>query len=158
MSLNDIVVEAVQRIQPLASVNRVQIRVTLTDPSDDGASINVRGDMNLLVLMIGNLVHNAVRFSPQGESVNVCVAVRGSHAEVEVEDRGPGIDHEMTGKLFERFATRRVDSSTGRRQGGSGLGLAIARGVARLHGGDLVASEHFRPGAKFIARLPIAAA
>lgn len=155
VSLNDVVVEAVQRIQPLASVNRVQVRVTLADPSDDGASINVRGDMNLLVLMIGNLVHNAVRFSPQGESVSVRVAVRGVHAEIEVEDRGPGIDHEMTGKLFERFATRRVDSSTGRRQGGSGLGLAIARGVARLHGGDLVASDQFRPGAKFIARLPI---
>ena len=111
-----------------------------------GLPERVRGDPHRFRQVIGNLVSNAVKFTPSGE-IRLGLepggegAGQGRHAlQVDVSDTGIGIPEEARATLFESFS--QADSSMARRFGGSGLGLAIARQLARCMGGEL----RFRPG------------
>lgn len=78
-----------------------------------------------------NLVENAIRFSPEGEPVEVHVRSEGDRLILAVRDHGPGVPEAHRSKIFERFFT------TDAERNGTGLGLAIVRSVARAHGGDV---------------------
>jgi len=99
----------------------------------------VSGDAAGLERAIGNLVGNAVKFSPGERPIEVVVAENG----VEVRDRGPGIDEGDLELIFDRFY--RADAT--RTLPGSGLGLAIVSDIARAHGGDTYAANHPGGGA-----------
>jgi two-component system sensor histidine kinase TctE len=88
----------------------------------------VRGDAIGLQEMIGNLLDNAIRYTPPGGTVTLRVGHEAGGAVLRVEDNGPGIPEEQRGQVFERFY--RI---LGSGQAGSGLGLAIVREVANLH-------------------------
>ena len=105
------------------------------------ASLQIAGAESELLSAIGNLVANAVRYTPPGGTIGVAWrrADDGS-AEVAVADSGIGIDREHLPRLAERFY--RVDGSRSRDTGGTGLGLSIVKHVMQRHGGELeVASE-----------------
>lgn len=103
--------------------------------------------------VFGNLLQNAIKFTPPGGEVEVRLAVEGEWARIDVCDTGVGIEPELLKTLFQPFVQGR--RSLGREQGGLGLGLALARGIVELHGGTLTAeSGGADQGSTFTVRLP----
>jgi signal transduction histidine kinase len=111
----------------------------------------VRGDGERLRQVVGNLVDNAVKYSPAGSPVDVRAASHDGVVVVSVQDRGPGIAADDQRLVFEKFG--RV--STGNSKPGTGLGLYIARSIAEAHGGSLDVSSSPGRGATFTLRLPV---
>ncbi|WP_405060756.1 HAMP domain-containing histidine kinase [Kribbella sp. NBC_01505] len=120
-------------------------RVSLVAP--DGAVL--RCDRRRLDVIVANLVGNALRHG--APPVLVRAGVDQDEAVVEVTDNGPGLSPEVLPRVFDRFY--KADAARTRTPG-SGLGLAIALENARLHGGDLTASNDANGGARFTLRLP----
>jgi two-component system, OmpR family, phosphate regulon sensor histidine kinase PhoR len=113
----------------------------------------IRGDEARLGQVFLNLLHNAVKFSPNGGRVTIRVVDSGDEVVASVEDQGVGIPRASLGRIFERFY--KVDRARVR-GGGTGLGLSIARHVVDQHGGRIwVESEEGR-GSTFSFALPIA--
>jgi two-component system phosphate regulon sensor histidine kinase PhoR len=113
----------------------------------------IRGDEARLGQVFLNLVHNAVKFSPDGGRVTVGVADAGDELVASVRDQGVGIPRTAISRIFERFY--KVDRARVR-GGGTGLGLSIARHVVEQHGGRIwVESEEGR-GSTFSFALPVA--
>lgn len=115
------------------------------------ASCTVDGDWELLRRAVENVVRNAVRYTPAGESVDVHLTAAGGRAHVVVRDHGPGVPEESLTLLFEPFY--RVDSDRNRNSGGVGLGLSIARRSVEIHGGTIRASNA-KPGLQVEIDLP----
>jgi two-component system, OmpR family, sensor histidine kinase BaeS len=101
---------------------------------------------------LGNLVANAVKFTPAGGSVSVSVRGGGEGVELAVSDTGPGISPEHLPHLFDRFY--RADPSRSRTTGGSGLGLAITKHLVEAHDGWVGVSSTPGRGSVFTIRLP----
>ncbi len=115
----------------------------------------IEGDPKRLHQMLGNVVSNAIKFTPPGGCVEVGCAVEGGVITIEVRDTGIGIGRDFLPYVFERF--RQADSRSTRRHGGLGLGLAIARHLAEQHGGEIRAdSEGVGRGTRVVLRLPAA--
>jgi signal transduction histidine kinase len=96
---------------------------------------------------------NAVRYSPQGGTVRITLAVEDSHVELRVRDEGIGIPPESVRGLFKPFA--RASNATSRHFGGLGLGLFICREIVERHGGHIWAeSAGAQQGSCFHVRLP----
>ena len=117
----------------------------------------VLADEAKLRQVVGNLVGNAVRYTPEGTPIELAVGVRpgedGSRRSViEVRDHGPGISEDEAAKIFERFY--RADTSRTRETGGSGLGLAIVAAIVGSHGGNVRVMETDGGGATFVVSLP----
>jgi two-component system, OmpR family, phosphate regulon sensor histidine kinase PhoR len=112
------------------------------------AGISLAGAESELLSAIGNIVANAVRYTPADGSVDVAWRVRNDgSAEVAVTDTGPGIAREHWPRLTERFY--RVDSSRSRESGGTGLGLSIVKHVMQRHGGELDIQSELGKGSCF---------
>lgn len=109
-------------------------------------------DPLLLEHLLLNLIDNASRHSPSGAKIAVRFAGTETRASIEVEDQGPGIPEDLREKIFERFF--RADANRSRSEGGSGLGLSIVRHIARLHGGQVTASNAEGGGALFCFSFP----
>ena len=93
------------------------------------------GDRLMIQRAISNLLSNAIRHCPPGQSISLAVEDLGEQVAVRVVNPGPGIAEEHLAHLFERFY--RVDNSRSRAQGGTGLGLAIVRSIMSLHLGTV---------------------
>ena len=101
--------------------------------------------------MIGNLIENALRYTPANGSIAIRSRTERRTAVIEVADSGVGIAAKHLERIFDRFW--RAD---GARPGeGSGLGLAIVRSLARAHGGDVAVRSSPGAGSTFILRLPL---
>ena len=121
----------------------------------DGVT-TVVGDETRLLQVVGNLVGNAVKFTPAGGKVAVELVQTDGIARIRVVDSGQGIAPEFLPHVFDRFA--QADGSNARAHGGLGLGLAIVRDLVRLHGGNVRAeSAGLGTGAAFSVELPAAA-
>lgn len=119
----------------------------------DGDVPTVRGDEDRLAQALVNLVHNAIKFSPDGAPVVIRVARRGPDVAIAVTDEGPGIPADARTRIFERFY--KVDRSRAR-GGGTGLGLAIARHIVEGHGGRIELESREGRGSTFTVVLPVA--
>jgi signal transduction histidine kinase len=113
----------------------------------------VKADLQRLEQVLGNLIDNALRHTPDGGVIRLTANLEGSVIRVMVEDSGPGIPADSIDRIFERFY--RLDSGRARAEGGSGLGLAIARKLAEAHGGTLTAENRSEGGARFTLSLPV---
>lgn len=111
-------------------------------------------DEALLDHVWSNLLHNAIKFTPDGGSITVRLARRGDEAVVEVVDTGIGIAEEDQSRVFERFF--KADRSRNRDAGGSGLGLALVRKIVTLHGGRIGVTSAPERGATFAVTLALA--
>ncbi len=117
------------------------------------AGVTIAGSESELVSAIHNLVLNAIRYTPDGGSVEVAWrAESDGGASLEVVDSGPGIAREHLPRLTERFY--RVDSSRSRDTGGTGLGLSIVKHVAQRHGAELDIESELGHGSTFRLRFP----
>jgi signal transduction histidine kinase len=135
-----------------------QAGITVTARIDNG--LVVTGSRDQLKQVVLNLLLNALQATPQGKEVVVSAKAKpgkiqgleyrevdGRIAVVAVEDRGPGLAHEVLPKVFDPFFTTRPE--------GTGLGLAISRRIAEAHGGGLVVENREDGGARFILSVPL---
>jgi signal transduction histidine kinase len=117
-----------------------------------GSPVNIAGDLMRLEIILGNLIDNAIKYSPNGGDVTVQLSIAGQLALVSVRDMGIGIAAEDMDRLFIRFSRLSPPPDVP----GTGLGLYLARELARLHGGDIVAVSKLEEGSEFILSLPLA--
>jgi signal transduction histidine kinase len=110
-------------------------------------------DGGRIVQVLGNLVRNALNFTPRDGSVVVSVETRNEYVQFSVKDTGPGISAENLPRIFERY----WQSSHGARNHGSGLGLSIAKGIVDAHGGRIWAESTGAAGSQFHFTIPVGA-
>lgn len=146
---------AVETLQPL--IDRSGQRLELALPEEP---LTVMADPDRLEQVVGNLLANAVKYTPSGGLIAVMACRQGGgngggEALVEVADTGVGIRPELLERIFDLFAQAEV--SLDRRGGGMGLGLTLVRRLVELHGGSVTAeSKGEGRGSRFRVRLPLA--
>lgn len=128
--LDEAVLEVLSRLEKLAQARGIRVKPTFEETSE---SYEVRGDRDLLMVMIENLVDNAIKYSPQNAVVSCKLSQHGDRVVFEVTNTGEPFPESARAHLFERFfrANRKEKAP------GSGLGLAIAKRVSDLHDGSL---------------------
>jgi signal transduction histidine kinase len=130
-----------------ASLAQEDVRVLATV---HGSLPRVRGDGARLRQVLGNLIDNAVKYSPEGGEVKVTASNVNGSVRISVRDDGPGIPREQQARIFEKFGRVEIPGSS---KPGTGLGLFIARSIAEAHGGALDVSSG-SPGTTFTLTLP----
>lgn len=95
----------------------------------------VLGDFNSLQQVVGNLISNTVKFTPNGGRVEISLKQVGIYAQIKIADTGKGINPNFLPYIFEHL--RQEDSTTTRKFGGLGLGLAIVHHLVELHNGTV---------------------
>ncbi len=141
--------QSAERLRLFADRQGVALRVEVTEGLP-----GIRGDTARLGQVVVNLVHNAVKFSPDGGDIVVRVRDDGNEIVTSVEDHGLGIPRDAQARVFERFY--KVDRSRLRAEagGGTGLGLAIARHIVEQHGGRIWVDSVEGSGSTFSFGLP----
>jgi two-component system phosphate regulon sensor histidine kinase PhoR len=134
-----IVRRSVERLQPLAERKQQTIRTEVP------AELTALVDLDQINRVLGNLLHNAIKFTPPGGTISVRASQMQDDILIEVSDTGPGIQPQDLPRVFERFF--RGDRS--RKSGGTGLGLAVAKHVVEAHGGKIWAENKPGQGAAF---------
>lgn len=148
LDVNDVVRDSFHSHELSARTRHLQF--TLRESS----RLPVLGDSVRLGQVFGNLLTNAIKYTPSGGNVLVEVGNDGPSALVRVVDSGVGIVPDMLEKVFDLFT--QADRSLERAQGGMGVGLTVARTLVRLHGGDIrVMSEGIGRGSEFCVSLPL---
>jgi two-component system, chemotaxis family, CheB/CheR fusion protein len=149
VDLRGVVGAALDAVRSAATRKRVDLSF-----EHDGVT-TVVGDETRLLQVVGNLVGNAVKFTPTGGTVAVELEQTDGTARIRVSDSGQGIAPDFLPHVFDRFV--QADGSNARAHGGLGLGLAIVRDLVRLHGGNVRAeSDGPGTGAAFTVELPSA--
>jgi PAS domain S-box-containing protein len=116
------------------------------------ADIVIEADRVRLQQILGNILDNAIKYTPAGGKIWVKATPEDRHAVIHIEDTGRGIPHEMLSNIFELFTQVDARSSAG----GLGVGLALVRELALLHGGSVqAASKGLGEGSEFSVRLPL---
>jgi two-component system sensor histidine kinase SenX3 len=147
VDINGVIDTAVDRCRIDAEDRDIKI-VVKSEPD-----LEVMGSEDQLAMAIGNLVENAVNYSPDGTRVAVAAHPIGDLVEVTVSDQGVGIPSSDLERIFERFY--RVDRARSRETGGTGLGLSIVKHIASIHGGDVRVWSVEGQGSTFTMRLPL---
>jgi len=151
VDLSAVAEHVVESHRPRADAVRVHLI------GDVSGGVAVLGDAERLQQVIGNLVANALKFTPAGGDVVVSVRRDADIARIVVRDTGEGVDPTLLPHVFDRF--RRGDSASRGREGGLGLGLAIVKYIVEAHGGVVRAeSAGSGAGATFTVDLPLEAA
>jgi signal transduction histidine kinase len=143
LDLAELVDEAVEAVEPVASLTEVTVEAELT------GSIEVDADHHALGRVLRNLLDNAIRYSPTGGTVTIVDTSDETGARIEVIDQGTGFPDSFVPQVFERF-TQADDARS--RPGGAGLGLAIARTLLAAHQGSI--SIKPGPGGRVEIELP----
>lgn len=122
------------------------------------ASVDIAAESEVIIAdpgrlsqILGNVISNAINFSPDGGMIALTAKRDGMFHEIRIADEGPGIDASEVDAIFDRFETR----STSPGKGGSGLGLSIVRSFLELHGGSATIDTSHTLGTCFVCRLPI---
>src|SRR5262245_23846048 len=144
----EVVRSCVQEMRPDAESKGIALSA-----NEIGCPCIVRGDAARLSQMIGNVLSNAIKFTPRGGRIEITTERTEQQVTIKVADTGEGIAAEFLPYVFDRF--RQADNSTTRRHGGLGLGLAIARHLVERLGGTIEAgSAGSTQGATFVISLP----
>lgn len=145
LDLASIARDAAELYEPLADEKGLVLKAAFDDP------IEVRGNRHLLSQMIGNLLDNAIKYTPAPGSVRISVEGRDGRPTLVVADSGPGIPAEARERVLARFS--RLESS--RHAPGAGLGLSLAAAVAAQHGAGFVLEDN-QPGLRVVVTFPLA--
>ena len=146
LDLVEIARGALEEVEPIAGDRHVESQLE--------GPLTLDGNPDELHRLVGNLLENAVRHTPDKTTVELTARRDGKQALLEVVDDGPGIPDGMESQVFDRFVRGEgpADTAGG---GGSGLGLAIVRAVAESHGGSVTAGRSTYGGARISVRLPL---
>ena len=143
--------DCLDAVRPMADKKRIELRL---EPIED--SVEVFCDSKAVHQLMGNLLENAIKYTPEDGIIFVgahVLSAGGDIVEVHVRDTGIGIPAADLPRLFERFY--RVDKARSRELGGTGLGLAIVKHLARAHGGDVRVESALGQGSTFFFTLPV---
>jgi two-component system phosphate regulon sensor histidine kinase PhoR len=145
VALSEIVAGSVERLAQAAARKGVQLQ------NDVPADLRVLADLDQAARAVQNVLHNAVKFAPQGGHVILSAALEadGEHIVLRVADDGPGLAPADLDRIFERFY--RADQARG--TPGTGLGLAITRHILRAHGGEAWAENRTPPASGAVIHL-----
>ena len=144
-----IVNRAIETVQPLITSQQHELVVEMPEPA-----LEVEGDLTRLTQVLGNLLHNAAKYTDPGGRIVLSVRRIGHEVQFCVRDTGIGIDPELMPRLFTLFT--QIDRSTHRTQGGLGIGLALVRRLVEMHGGCVTArSAGPKCGSEFAVTLPL---
>jgi PAS domain S-box-containing protein len=141
-----LVEEVVATLQPLAAEKHLDVTTEIEVPGlpeIDGPRI---------VQVLTNLISNAIKFTPEGGTINIRARLDGDTVLTEVEDTGPGIPPADLERIFDPF--HQVDMSATREAGGTGLGLSIVRALVEAHHGTIGVRSTLGKGSAFWVRLP----
>ena len=153
VDLASVVREAVEMAEPEALRRSHVLRLDVRAPD-----ARMRGDRARLLQVFSNLLHNAVKFTPDGGAIDLSLDVRDGWAEVSVRDNGPGIAAARLRDIFNLFV--QGDEQPGHLGQGLGLGLSLVQQLVALHEGEVAAYSAGieGKGSEFIVRLPLAPA
>jgi signal transduction histidine kinase len=138
---------AILSFEELAAAQNVRLVAALPDELP-----NIDCDADRLLQAIGNLISNALKFTPPGGEICLGARAEGDAVRIFVSDSGPGIPEEDVPHIFDRFWTAQRNS----RKRGTGMGLAIVRGIVGAHSGSVWVERNALGGATFNLRLPVA--
>jgi PAS domain S-box-containing protein len=151
--LHELVQRTLEDYRSLFDGGEVHIELT---PAKKPVPVFVYGDRNRLAQVVGNLLHNAAKFTGRGGRTQVSIETDEDRKQaiIRVLDTGVGIAPEMLDRLFQPFV--QADTTLERSKGGLGLGLALIKKLVELHGGTITAaSDGLGKGAEFVVRLPL---
>jgi signal transduction histidine kinase len=137
---------AVEKFEPLAAARRVTVRTVLDE------RLVAVVDPGALHQMLLNLLDNAVKYGPDGQTVTITLEGWGGYLRIKVDDLGPGVPVEARERVWDRFWRLRRDR--GSSVAGTGIGLAVVKELASLHRGRVWCDEAEAGGARFVIELP----
>jgi two-component system phosphate regulon sensor histidine kinase PhoR len=145
--LNAVLRDAIDSMRPMAEKKRIELAV---EPAAENSEAYC--DSEAVLQIIGNLLDNAIKYTPDGGKIAVGARPAGDFFELFVRDNGMGIPEEDLPRLFERFY--RVDKARSRELGGTGLGLAIVKHLVAVHNGSMRVESGVNQGTTFFFTLP----
>ncbi len=148
VELDNLLFEVYRQVRLLEK--SVEVKVTEVD------QVCIMGDVDRLKQLLLNLISNAIKYTPDGGTVDVSLSKKNGWAYLKIADTGQGIPAEDLPYIFDRFY--RVDKARARAQsgqGGAGLGLAIAKWIAQAHGGNIDVTSKVGEGTTFTIILPV---
>jgi heavy metal sensor kinase len=156
LDLGDVAVEAVERMSPLAEIQKVKLEM------GELPEIHTLGDRQYLVQMISNLIENGIKYSGSGRRVRIELGSINNNgkdlATLSISDTGPGIEPDHLPRIFDRFyridAARSRDDDDSSSTTGSGLGLSIVSWIVKVHGGEIHVASKVNEGSTFLVTLP----
>ncbi|MGR3994063.1 MULTISPECIES: KinB sensor domain-containing domain [Pseudomonas] len=132
------------RIAELTADKQIELVIELEQPLP-----RIQADVAQLDRVLDNLLHNAVRHTPDGGRIRLHARRHGERVIISVEDNGEGIAYGQQGRIFEPFV------QVGRKKGGAGLGLALCKEIVQLHGGRMGVISRPGEGTQFYMALPV---
>ena len=144
-SIRDVIMRAVQDVEPLAERKKITVEVEAADEQ-------WLMDGNRIIQVLVNLLSNAIKFSPEEATVIMSAGVQDNVLVCRVIDQGRGIPESQLHSVFEKFA--QVEAADGKRQAGTGLGLPICKKIVEDHGGEIKATSVDGSGSTFWFTIP----
>ena len=146
LDLNDIIPGVVDIFEMIAQTKKIKLNLQHTDQP-----LVVRADNDMLKTVVRNFMSNAIKFSPEGSSIDIKMSVEGDFAKISVRDHGVGIAPERLGSIFRKGETT---YGTGGEEG-SGLGLQLCQDFAQKNGGDCTVESVVGEGSTFSVLVPL---
>jgi CheY-like chemotaxis protein len=149
IDLREVVLRAADDFRLLMHDRGVSFEVVVPDEQ-----VWADADATRITQIVGNLLHNASKYTRRGDTVVLVMAVNAGAAEIRVRDTGAGIDGALLPRIFEAFV--QGERTLARTEGGLGLGLALVKGITELHAGTVRADSAGKgKGSEFTVRLPL---
>jgi len=148
VELRSVIDTAIDTSRSLLEGQKHTLTVSIPD-----TPIYVEGDQTRLSQILGNLLNNAAKYTPEGGSVTLKVEVDKGNVAISVIDSGIGIPRELQDHVFDMFT--QVDKTLERAKGGLGIGLALVKRLVELHGGDISVQSEPGKGSTFKVVLPV---
>jgi len=143
---------AVELCEPMMRAKEQQLTIELP-----AQPLYVRGDLQRLTQVVGNVLNNAAKYTQRGGAIRVSAARQGAQIDITVDDNGMGIAPAFLPRIFDVFA--QSDRTLARSEGGLGIGLTLVRSLVEQHGGSVtVSSAGLNQGSTFRIALPAASA
>jgi signal transduction histidine kinase/ActR/RegA family two-component response regulator len=148
VELRSLVTTAIETVKPIITANDQRLELCLLPQP-----VFVRCDATRVAQVVGNVVHNAAKYTPESGEIRVTVSREQATARISVRDTGCGIPPQLLSNIFEMF--QQVDQTLDRAQGGLGIGLTLAKRLIEMHGGSIEAhSDGEGRGSEFVISLP----
>ncbi|QRN98378.1 GAF domain-containing protein [Archangium violaceum] len=144
--LESLLEECLESLRPIAEQKRLSISQHVSHPE-----VLIRADRDRIFQAMSNLMGNAIKFTPEGGTIQLTLELVGKAVRFAVKDTGPGIPAEQLPHLFNRYWQAKK-----RAREGTGLGLYIAKGIIEAHGGQLWVESQVGSGSTFFFTLPVA--
>jgi len=138
--LQDIFRRATEAVTVIAESRKIKLQTTQDNPT-------VNADEDRVVQIMINLLGNAVKYSPEGETIKIDVVDDQNFVRIDIIDNGPGIPKKDKKLIFERF--KQIEGEAYKRSGSSGLGLAICKALVESHGGTIGVDSEVGKGSRF---------